>query len=142
MKLSDLPSLRAKAKKRGKLPGFALPKGSGVSNRGNKRVEIDGLKFMSRAESRRYLQLKTLQAAGKVVEFNCQVRLPLNVNGAKVCTYIPDFQVWRDKGGCIFEDVKGFCEDDAKIKIALARALGYDVRLLTTETNPELWKKG
>jgi len=130
MKLSDLPKLRAKRLRNG-----------GGSNRGNKRVEIDGHKFQSIAESRRYEQLRLLQMAGKIHGLELQPHLDLFVEGVKVTRYTPDFQYWKGSASvCIFEDVKGKLEEAAWVRIRLARALGYKIELLTKETNRGLFR--
>ena len=91
---------------------------------GNKPVEIDGHKFPSQLEGRRYQQLKLLERAGKISGLKLQTRYPLVVNGVKVCTYISDF----DYHDCethedVVEDAKGFATREYKIKRALMLAL-------------------
>lgn len=68
------------------------------------RCESDGFKFASKAERKRYLELKTLKEfSGEVVFFLMQTpfHLPGNVK------YICDFQVFWANGTVTFEDVKG-----------------------------------
>ena len=70
------------------------------------RVEIDGEKFDSKAEARRWGQLKLLEQAGEIKNLQRQVRFPLVVNGIKIGAYVADFTY--DAPGRVVEDVKGF----------------------------------
>lgn len=70
-------------------------------------TEVDGVRFASKAEARRYGQLKLLQASGEIRDLALQPRYPLAVKGQKVATYIADF-AYTDRltGKFIVEDVK------------------------------------
>ena len=67
------------------------------------RCESDCIKFPSKKERKRYLELKLLQKAGDVLFFQMQVpfHLPAGVK------YALDFQVYWKNGDITFEDVKG-----------------------------------
>jgi photosystem II stability/assembly factor-like uncharacterized protein len=70
----------------------------------NKIVVIDGYKFHSAKEGKRYSELKLLQAAGEIKYFLMQVPFHL----APDLTYLVDFMiVWQD-GAVTYEDVKGY----------------------------------
>jgi hypothetical protein len=75
------------------------------------RTELCGLKFDSKAEAKRYAQLKAMEAAGQISELQLQVRIPLlpaqDTNGRKEkpVDYICDFVYVRD-GKMIHEDTK------------------------------------
>ncbi len=69
-----------------------------------KRVELDGIKFPSKKEARRYEELKLLIKGGEVVFFLRQVPFYLS-GGVK---YICDFQIFWTNGTVTFEDAKGF----------------------------------
>lgn len=75
------------------------------------RTEYEGIIFDSKAEARRYAQLKSMEAAGEISDLQIQVRIPLlpaqNVNGhrEKPVDYICDFVFVRD-GEKQYEDVK------------------------------------
>jgi len=78
----------------------------------NIRTEVDGVKFASKKEAKRYGELKMLQKAGEVKWFICQPRFDLP-GGIK---YYADFLVvWAAKREAILlfgeavtvEDVKG-----------------------------------
>ena len=97
-----------------------------LKNRVNKygavRTEVDGFVFASRAEARRYGELKLMEQAGEISELALQVTYSLDVNGVHVCDYVADF-VYRPtpphprplpigksadgEGRVVVEDVKG-----------------------------------
>lgn len=68
------------------------------------RVEIDGIKFSSKKEMKRYCELKVLQREGSVVYFLRQIPFYLP-GGVK---YVCDFLIFYADGRVIYEDVKGF----------------------------------
>jgi len=79
----------------------------------NRRTKVDGITFDSRSEADRYIELKTLQAAGQVQWFIRQPRFLLQEGFEKdgqtfsPIEYVADFLVcWRD-GSITVEDVKG-----------------------------------
>ena len=79
----------------------------------NRRTKVDGITFDSKAEANRYVELKTLQAAGQVRWFIRQPRFLLQEGFEKdgqtfsPIEYVADFLVcWRD-GSITVEDVKG-----------------------------------
>jgi hypothetical protein len=91
---------------------------------GAKSIEIDGHKFPSLAEGRRYEELKLLQYGGAIEGLELQPIFPLSVNGVKIGTYRADF-TYRDceTGEQVVEDVKGVATPVYKLKAKLVRAL-------------------
>lgn len=91
---------------------------------GAKKFEVDGIKFDSKKEGNRYLQLKILQKAGEVSYFLRQVpfHLPGNV------TYRVDFAIFWQDGAVTYEDVKGFMTPMSKLKIKQTEDL-YPVKI-------------
>lgn len=74
---------------------------------GNEPTVVDGMRFASKAEARRYQWLKLAQAAGEIAELECQPRFPLKVDGQLICTYIADFRYREVRSGkVVVEDVK------------------------------------
>ena len=73
----------------------------------NQPVIIDGIKFDSKAEGRRYGELVLREAAGDISELECHPRYAIEVQGQKVCTYVADFRYRDASGAVIVEDVKG-----------------------------------
>lgn len=66
---------------------------------------IDGIRFASKKEARRYGELKTLQAAGRISGLTLQPRYELHVNGKKVGVYTGDFR-YVEGAAIVVEDVK------------------------------------
>lgn len=69
------------------------------------RTEIDGLKFDSRGEAKRYQVLRDRQTAGLISDLTTQVSYRLTVNGIKIADYRADFRYTRE-GVEIVEDYK------------------------------------
>ena len=69
-----------------------------------KPIYHDGIRFASGKEGKRYLELKMLQATGKVKFFQRQT--PWHLPGG--VKYLLDFQVKWEDGTDSYEDVKGF----------------------------------
>ena len=79
---------------------------------------IDGIRFASTSEAKRYGQLKLLQLAGEIRWFTCQVPFQL---GAGV-RYVSDFLIVYTDGRVEVEDVKGVETAMFKIKRRLFEA--------------------
>lgn len=94
-----------------------------------KPTSVDGIRFASKAESRRYSELKCLERAGIISHLELQPRFPLIVNGQHICTYVGDFR-YVENGKPATEDVKGFKTDvyTIKKKLLLATHPGIDHR--------------
>ncbi|WP_276483592.1 DUF1064 domain-containing protein [Paraflavitalea pollutisoli] len=77
------------------------------SKYGNQVVEIDGIRFDSAKEGKRYGQLKIMQKAGEIGFLELQVVYELEVNGGKISSYVADFvYVIQATGEKVVEDVK------------------------------------
>ncbi len=88
---------------------------------------VDGLRFDSRLEADRYLELKLLRAAGDVRFFIRQA--PFDI--APGVKYRADFVVSWASGEVTVEDCKGHLTDVSRVKIAAVQQLyGIEVRLL------------
>ena len=66
-------------------------------------TELDGIKFSSKKESKRYVGLKLLQQSGELLFFLRQVPFHLPANVKYVCDFLC---FWKD-GTVTIEDVKG-----------------------------------
>lgn len=94
----------------------------------NRPTEVDGRKFASKAEAKRYQELRLLERAGQIHSLNCQHQFPLAVNGVKVCTYIADFTYSEEGRGLVVEDVKGLVLPEFKLKAKLFAAIyGFEI---------------
>lgn len=78
---------------------------------------VDGVRFASKAEARRYGELKMLEKAGEIKELELQPKFPLyavrasNGEVIKVADYYGDFR-YRDRvGAVVVEDVKGYSKE-------------------------------
>lgn len=88
----------------------------------NIRTIVDGHKFASKKEARRYTELRLLEKAGKIGNLLLQVRFPIYTNGYTVCHYVADFEYWEN-GMHVIEDCKGFRTPLYKLKAALMQAI-------------------
>ena len=79
----------------------------------NHNIMIDGIVFASRGEAQRYLELKEMQKAGTITDFERQPKFELQPrftkNGKKwrEITYSADFRITYPDGTQVIEDVKG-----------------------------------
>ena len=105
-----------------------------MSKYGNKKVLIDGIKFDSMAEGRRYKELKLLQRAEIIKELELQPKFLLqesfkkNGKTYKKIEYIADFQ-YIENGKVVVEDVKGKETEVFKIKHKLFEYKYKDLEL-------------
>ena len=88
-----------------------------------KKTVIDGITFDSKAEAKRYQELKLLERAGQIKHLSLQPRFTLqegfvNVHTGKkerMIEYVADF-MYLENNVIIVEDCKGFKTADYKIK--------------------------
>lgn len=79
----------------------------------NRKTTIDGITFDSKAEARRYAELKLLERAGEIKDLELQPKYRLldgfKKNGKvyRPIDYIADFKYVDREGKTIVEDVKG-----------------------------------
>lgn len=103
-------------------------------NKYNSRwTEVDGIKFQSGAEARRYSELKLLQMGKQISNLRLQVEYPLKVGDLVVGAYFADF-VYEDPAGSgrtVVEDVKGYKTDIYQLKKKLMLAC-YGISILET----------
>ena len=87
-------------------------------------TEHDGIRFASKKEGRRYLELKQLKSVGDIAFFLRQApfHLPGNVK------YVVDFVIFWACGDVTFEDVKGFRTPQYITKKKLVEAL-YPIQI-------------
>ena len=78
-----------------------------------KKIVIDGIEFDSKKEGKRYLELKTLEKAGKIKDLQLQPVFLLQEGfyyrgkAIRQITYRADFEYVDEKGNRVVEDVKG-----------------------------------
>jgi hypothetical protein len=112
-----------------------------------KKIEEDGHRFDSKREYLRYLDLKLLLRAGEIKHLEVHPEFPITIGGVPIMvssnqhqkwdrhlTYEADFKYAEKQGAwwpVVIEDVKmqsGHRTGIYKIKRALMRAMGYDIR--------------
>lgn len=102
------------------------------SKYGAQPVVVDGIRFDSRGEARRWGELKLLERAGQIRDLERQVPYRLEVNGELVSKYVADFRYFdRAKNVTVVEDHKGFRTPEYRIKAKLMKAL-HRVEILET----------
>lgn len=95
---------------------------------GAKPTEVDGIKFASKAEAKRYGELKLLERVGRIRDLKLHVEYPLIVNGEKVGKYTCDSE-YIEGDELVTEDVKGRAARDWPLRKRLFAALyGRKVR--------------
>ena len=89
----------------------------------NKKIIVDGIKFDSLKESKRYNELKILEKAKEITELRLQVKFELqpsfkkNNKTIRKIEYIADFVYYDNKiQQYIVEDTKGYRTDVYKLK--------------------------
>lgn len=100
------------------------------NRRGKRNMPVvDGIRFDSDAEARRYGTLKMMQNAGDIQDLEVKPRLALVVNGRKIGRgyVVLDFRYQHDIDGAlrwVYEDAKGGADTDlAKFKRQVLSAL-------------------
>jgi hypothetical protein len=86
------------------------------------RTEIDGILFDSKAEGRRYQELRLMAVAGLITDLELQPRYELQPAYTKAgkriraIEYRADFRYRTKSGAVVVEDVKGMETAEFKIK--------------------------
>lgn len=95
----------------------------------NEKCESGGIKFDSKREMKRWLELVEMQARGEITELELQVPFvlvdPVVIAGRKrpALRYVADF-VYEKGGETVIEDVKGRVTEGYRIKRHLMAARG------------------
>lgn len=110
---------------------------------GNVRKPVhDGIRFDSKREFLRYMDLKLLEKAGEIFDIQVHPKYPITIGGIPIMvalnqhkpwgrhlTYEADFEYIQD-GEVVIEDVKmqsGHRTDTYKLKRALMKAMGHEI---------------
>ena len=94
-----------------------------------KRVVVDGYKFDSNAEAKRYGELKLLAMAGEIRDLEVHPALYMTINGRKIGQgYITlDFSYWgKAESGdwrLVYEDVKAVDSRESKVRREVCEAI-------------------
>ena len=96
---------------------------------------VDGLRFASKAEARRYSELRMLERSGRISDMKTQPAFPIVIEGRPVrirsegfpngraVKYLADFSYLDAGGAMVVEDVKGMDTDVSRLKRALVEAI-------------------
>ena len=94
------------------------------------RTVVDNITFDSKAEARRYGELKWMEKVGDVSEIIVHPHFSISVNGILICMVELDFQ-YLAKDKRTFEDVKGRDNALSRLKRKLVEAqYGIKVKLI------------
>jgi len=99
----------------------------------NTITEYRGRKYHSIKEMEYAVNLDWKLKAGDIIEWEPQVKLPLIVNGVKICTYIIDFRVVDKNGKETYTEIKGAETELWKIKYKLAKVLYPELDFLVVK---------
>lgn len=89
---------------------------------------VEGIRFQSRREATRYLQLRALELRGEIRQLERQVPFPIEtvnlVTGeiTRVARYFADFTYLTADGRRVVEDAKGMRTETYKLKKRLVEA--------------------
>lgn len=101
---------------------------------------VDGIRFASKKEANRYIELRLLEKAGKISHLVCQPRFDFMINGRPVVSRSERYPngrqlYWKgdfayfDGQKRIVEDVKGVRTKEYKLKKAIVEAMHPAVRV-------------
>lgn len=100
----------------------------------NVRIEVDGIKFDSKKEYKRYTELKLLERAGVIRDLRLQVPFELipaqpgGLRSERPMTYVADFVYFDiEKNRQITEDCKGVKTKEYIIKRKLMKMAGHEI---------------
>ncbi len=103
------------------------------------RTGINGRVFHSKTEKDRFEYLRLLAMANEITDLECQVKFTLErgdikiMAGNRVAHYTADF-VYTEKGTRVVEDVKGYPDEQSRLRIRVFEALhGQKVNILKRE---------
>ena len=90
----------------------------------NTPVTIVGIRFDSKAEAKRWGELRLLERANQIRDLERQVTYRLEVNSELVSRYVADFRYFdRARSEWVVEDVKGVRTPEFKLKAKLMKAI-------------------
>lgn len=103
---------------------------------GNRKTVVDGIKFDSAKESKRWGELCLLRRGGEITDLQRQVRFPLvGMNGpiltaaGKQAHYVADFRYLDMRTlAHVIEDAKGFRTKEYLLKRAIMAAMGLTIK--------------
>ena len=116
-----------------RIPAEYFRKGS-RNKYGAKKTVVGDIKFDSKKEANRWIELQLLERAGEISGLQRQVKIdlmgqhgPLLTRTGRKMRFTIDF-AYTEKGAVIHEDVKGYATRDYEVRVAVARAMGLEVK--------------
>jgi hypothetical protein len=101
---------------------------------GAKKTQVGEITFDSRKEALRWMELQMLEKAGEISDLQRQVKVELIGQYAPIYTrtgrkmrLTADFSYVED-GVRVLEETKGFRTRDYEVRVAVARAMGLEIR--------------
>jgi hypothetical protein len=95
------------------------------------KVQVDGYTFDSKAEAKRYGELRLLERAGEISHLEVHPSYPITINRIAVCKVILDFSYFTCGDAAVVEDVKGKDNALSRLKRKLVEAQhGLKVNLI------------
>lgn len=102
---------------------------------GAKKTLVGGIKFDSKKEATRWMELQALERCGEISNLQRQVKIelmgqyrPLYTRTGRKMVLTFDFSYIED-GIVIFEDSKGVWARDFEVRLAVANAMGLTTRV-------------
>jgi len=115
------------------IPAEYFRKGS-RNKYGAKKTVVGDIKFDSKKEANRWIELQLLERAGEISGLQRQVKIelmgqhgPLLTRTGRKMLFSVD-SASTEKGAVIHEDVKGYATRDYEVRVAVARAMGLEVK--------------
>lgn len=109
--------------------------------RGKVPTEVDGIKFDSTGEARRWAALSTMAKLGHIKNLRRQVSFTLQGQDGPITTekgnprrMVVDFAYIDQKGREVVEDFKGWETPESELKRDILRAQGVHVRVVKAST--------
>lgn len=96
-------------------------------------TEVDGIKFASKLEAKRWVDLQRLEKVGAITDLKRQVKFQLNEGGTFSYAYFADF-TYIENGNLIVEDAKGTLTAVFKKKRKLMKQI-YNIDILLTTSH-------
>lgn len=100
----------------------------------NVKCTYGDLKFDSKGERDRWVQLLQLERVGEIRMLHRQVSFPIEVEGVKICKYVADYVYTAPNGEEIVEDFKGKETPEFRLKKKLMKAC-YGIDILVTRAS-------
>ena len=101
---------------------------------GAKKTQVGDIKFDSKKEANRWMELQLLERAGEISDLKRQVKVeligqyrPIYTRTGRKMKITFDFSYIED-GVPIYEDTKGMPTRDYEVRVAVARAMGLEIR--------------